>query len=53
MRVVSLCAGALGLIVLIWQIPQIGSVPAAQWMPLAALGIAVVLLAVFQLRHGG
>jgi hypothetical protein len=48
----GLVAGILGAVVFIWEIPFIGS-KTSLWQVIVLLSLAVVLLAVNQVRHGG
>jgi hypothetical protein len=49
----SLAAGLLAVIVIIWQFPLIGVEPGQVWLSFLALAAAVLLLAISQLRHRG
>lgn len=52
MKVLPVAAALLGVVVLIWEIPFVGS-RTGLWPVLMLLAAAVVLLAVGQARHGG
>lgn len=52
LRPLSLAAGFVGLVVIIWEIPLIWS-RTSLWPVLMLLGLGVILLAVAQIRHGG
>lgn len=52
MRALGLIAGVCGAVVVIWELPFIGS-RTSLWPVLMLLAVAVVLLAVSQVRHGG
>lgn len=51
MRALPLIAGVLGFVVVIWELPFIFS-KTSLWPVLMLLAIAVILLAVAQVRHG-
>lgn len=51
MRALPIVAGALGAIVVLSEISWVGRT--SLWLPLMCLAIAVVLLALNQVRHGG
>ena len=52
LRALPLAALVLGAVVVIWEIPYIGS-RTGLWPVLMLLAAAVILLAIGQLRHGG
>lgn len=52
MRALPAAAVVLGVIVLIWELPYIFT-KTSLWPVLMMLALAVVLLAVEQVRHGG
>lgn len=52
MRLLPLVAGVLAVVVVIWELPFIGS-KTGLWPVLMLLAAAVILLAVNQVRHGG
>jgi hypothetical protein len=49
----SLAAGVLAIVVIIWQFPLIGVEPGQIWLSFIALAVAVLLLAAAQIRHRG
>jgi len=51
MRVLPLVAAVLGAVVIVWEIPFIGS-KTGLWPVLMLLAGAVILLAIAQVRHG-
>ena len=51
MRALPIIAAVLGVVVVIWEIPFIGS-KTGLWPVLMLLASAVILLAVAQVRHG-
>ena len=51
MRIAAMGAAVLGVLVVLAEIPWIGR--SNLWIPIMALGAAVLLLAIGQLRHGG
>lgn len=52
MRPLPLIAGCIGVVVVIWEIPLMFT-RTTLWPVLMLLAVAVVLLAVSQVRHGG
>jgi hypothetical protein len=52
MRALPIISAVLGAVVIIWEIPYIGS-KTGLWPVLMLLAGAIILLAVAQLRHGG
>lgn len=51
MRVLSVAAGVLGAVVVLGEFSWVAR--SSLWFPLMCLAVAVVLLAVAQIRHGG
>jgi hypothetical protein len=51
MRALPIIAAVLGAVVVIWEIPYIGS-RTGLWPVLMLLAAAVILLAIAQVRHG-
>lgn len=52
MRTLPLVAAVLAAVVIIWELPFIGS-KTGLWPVLMLLAVAVILLALNQVRHGG
>ena len=52
MRVLPLAALGIGVIVIIWELPYVGS-RTSLWPVLTLLALGLVLVAFGQIRHGG